>query len=135
MKRTRFQRASACALALLSGIAAAAERKPEPVTELSDAGKAWEVRYTSVLVVLKAEIEKVLPNLDDAKIATWQQAIQAEDGPAKEAAAKAKEVEKMQGTESKLLQMEENLRAGPKTLEDAQAELQRARARGKEDPE
>jgi hypothetical protein len=135
MKRTYFQPTLACALVLFSGIAAAAERKPEPVAELSDAGKALEAKYTSAQTALKAEIEKALPKLDDAKIAAWQQAIQAEEGPAKEAAAKAKEVEKMQGAEGKLLQMEENLKAGPKTLEDAQAELQRARARGEEDPE
>jgi hypothetical protein len=143
MKRTHFETTLACALVLWSGIAAAAEAKPkvsggkvtEPVAELSDAGKALEAKYTSAQTALKAEIEKALPKLDDAKIAAWQQAIQAEEGPEKEAVAKAKEVAKLQGAEGDLRKMEENLKYGPQTIEDAQADLARARARGEEDPE
>jgi hypothetical protein len=121
---------------LFSGIAHAQNQKSSvPAVVLTEAGKALESKYTALLTTLKAELQAALPQLDDAKITAWQQAILAEEGPAKEAAGKAKEVEKMQGAEGKLRQMEENLKAGPQTIEDAQAELQRARARGEEDPE
>jgi multidrug resistance efflux pump len=56
-------------------------------------------------------------------------------GPEKEAAAKAKEVEKWQGAEGRLRDLEEQLKYAPQTLEDAQEDLARARARGEEDPE
>lgn len=107
----------------------------KPPVVLSESGKALEFKYAAMQASLKAELEKLVPKLDEAKIAAWQQAILAEQAPATEAAAKAKEVAKLQAAEGNLQQMEENLKYGPKTLEDAQAELQRARARGVEDPE
>jgi hypothetical protein len=115
-------------IVLVSGFAAAAEA-------LTDAGKALEARYSSAQAALKAEIEKALPQLDDAKIAAWQQAILAEEGPAKELATRMAEVTKLQGAGERLRKMEENLKYGPQTLEDAKADLARARARGEEDPE
>lgn len=102
---------------------------------LTDAGKALESRYASLQATLKAELGKVLPGLDDAKVAAWQQAILAEEGPAAEAAAKEAALAKLRGAAENLRKMEENLKYAPQTLEDAQAELQRARARGEEDPE
>jgi hypothetical protein len=94
-----------------------------------------EAKYTTSQAALKAELEKAIPKLDEAKIAAWLQAIQAEEGPEKEAAAKAKEVAKMQGAEGRLHDLEEQLKYAPQTLEDAQEDLARARARGEEDPE
>ncbi len=88
-----------------------------------------------MLNALRADLEKQLPALDQTKVAAWRAEIQAEEGPAKEAATKTAELAKLQGAEENLRKMEENLKYGPKTLEDAQAELQRARARGEEDPE
>lgn len=123
-------------LILVSGYTDAQNPKnTTPAVVLTDAGKALETKYISAQNALKSEIEKALPKLDDARIAAWLQAIQAEEGPEKEAAAKAKEVAKLQGAEGILRKMEENLELGPQTLEDAQADLARARARGEEDPE
>ena len=93
-------------IVLVSGFAAAAEA-------LTDAGKALEARYSSAQAALKAEIEKALPQLDDAKIAAWQQAILAEEGPAKELATRMAEVTKLQGAGERLRKMEENLKYGP----------------------
>ncbi len=124
---------------LLSGYAHAnqgvAKAGAAPAVILTDEGKALEARYAAIQTTLKAELEEVLPKLDDAKIAAWQQAILAEEGPAGEAAAKAAVVAKLEGAGENLRKLEENLRYGPKTLEDAQADLARARARGEEDPE
>lgn len=106
-----------------------------PAVVLTDAGKALEAEYTAAQTTLKAEIEKALPKLDDAKIAAWMQAIQAEEGPENEAAAKAKEVARLQGAEGRLRDLEEQLKYAPQTLEDAREDLARARARGEEDPE
>lgn len=106
-----------------------------PAVVLTDAGRALEAKYTSLQATLKAEIEAALPTLNDEKIAAWLQAIQAEEGPEKEAVARSKEVARLQGAEGRLRTMEENLAFGPQTLEDAQADLARARARGEENPE
>ena len=107
----------------------------KPPVVLTETGKALESKYATMQNALKAELEKALPKLDQTKIAAWQQAILAEEGPAKEAAAKAAAVAKLQGAEENLQKLEENLKYGPQTLEDAQADLARARARGEEDPE
>jgi hypothetical protein len=107
----------------------------KPPIVLTETGKELESKYATMQNALKAEFEKALPKLDEAKIAAWQQAILAEEGPAKEAAAKAAAVAKLQGAEENLRKLEENLKYGPQTLEDAQADLARARARGEEDPE
>ena len=142
MKYRHYLAAGICGFVLISGFAdAAGEKKPkkgptaEPAVALTDAGKALETKYAAIQTALKAEIEAALPKLDDAKIAAWREAIQAEEGPAKEAAAKAGAVAKMQATADKLRQMEENLKFGPKTLADAKEELRRAKARGEENPE
>lgn len=121
---------------LFLGFAHAQNQKNSvPAVVLTEAGKALESKYTSIQTTLKAELQAALPKLDDAKIASWQQAILAEEGPAKEAATTAAAVAKFQGAEANLRKMEQNLKYGPQTLEDAQADLQRARARGEEDPE
>ena len=128
--------AGICGFVLLSGNAdAQTYMKTKPPVVITEGGKALESKYTSMQSALKAELEKIVPKLDDAKIAAWQQAILAEEGPAKDAQDKAAAVAKLQGTEENLRKMEENLKYGPKTLEDAQAELARVRARGEEDPE
>ena len=110
-------------------------KKTDPPVVLTDAGKSLEAKYTTTQAALQAELEKAIPKLDDAKIAAWLQAIQAEEGSEKEATSKAKEVEKLQGAEGKLLGLEEQLKYAPQTLEDAKEDLTRARARGEEDPE
>ncbi|MFN4874369.1 MAG: hypothetical protein ACK40T_06320 [Akkermansiaceae bacterium] len=106
-----------------------------PPVILTDSGKALEAKYTSSLTALQAELEKAIPKLDEAKVALWVQAIQAEEAPEKDAAAKAALVEKMQGAEGRLRDLEDQLKYAPQTLEDAQEDLARARARGQEDPE
>ncbi len=137
MKQQRLIAAALCAVVLISGYAHAADLKKgaEPAATLTEAGQALEAKYSAMQTALKAEIEAALPKLDDAKLAAWRQAIQAEEGPEKEAVATAKEVAKLQGAEDRLRQLEEKLKYGPQTLEDAQADLTRARARGEEDPE
>uniref|UniRef100_A0A7C4ARZ7 Uncharacterized protein n=1 Tax=Desulfomonile tiedjei TaxID=2358 RepID=A0A7C4ARZ7_9BACT len=110
-------------------------RGNETLVELTDVGKALEAKYAAMQKALKAEIEAALPKHDDAKVAAWLNAIKTEEGTAKEAAAKAGVVAKMQGAAEKLRQLEEQQKLGPKTLEDAKEELQRAKARGEENPE
>lgn len=106
-----------------------------PPVVLNDSGKELEAKYTASLNELQAELQKAIPKLDEAKVAAWLQAIEAEQGPESEAIAKAKEVEKYQGAEGKLRDLEDQLKYAPQTLEDAQEDLARARARGQEDPE
>lgn len=110
-------------------------KKTDPVVVLTDAGKSLEAKYAAALAALKTELEKAIPKLDESKIAAWMEAIKAEESSEKEYAAKAKELAKWQGAEANLRKLEEQLKYGPQTIEDAQAELTRARARGEEDPE
>lgn len=126
-----------CTVVLISGFAHPADQNKgaEPAVVLTDAGQALEAKYAAMQTALEVEIKAALPTLDDGKVDAWLEAIQAEEGPEKEALATAKEVAKWQGAESRLRQMEENLKYGPQTLEDAQADLARARARGEENPE
>lgn len=136
MKHKHCLAAALSSAILVSGYAVAQNQKhATPAGVLTDAGRALESKYTSIQTVLQSEIEKALPKLDEAKVAAWLQAIQAEEEPEKEAAAKAAEVAKLQAAEANLRKMEENLKYGPQTLDDAQADLARARARGEEDPE
>ncbi|HEX5790335.1 MAG TPA: cell envelope integrity protein TolA, partial [Luteolibacter sp.] len=138
MKYQHYLAAGFCGFILITGYSTAAAPKgktAEPAMALTDAGQALEAKYAAMQSALRAEIEKALPKPDAAKTAAWLEAIQAEEGPAKEAAATAKAVATLQAAEGKLRQMEENLKYGPKTLEDAQADLARARARGEENPE
>ena len=136
MKHPYYLAAAFSSAILISGLADAQNKNnTAPTVVLTDAGKALEAKYTTAQAALKADLEKALPKLDEAKIAAWMQAIQAEEGPEKEAFAKAKEVEKMQGAEGRLRDLEEQLKYAPQTLEDAQEDLARARARGEEDPE
>jgi hypothetical protein len=102
---------------------------------LSDQAQKIQHEYANRLNELTKEIHAALPKRDDAKVTAWLAAVKAEEAPAKEAAATAKAVSTLQAAEGKLRQMEENLKYGPKTLEDAQEELARARARGEENPE
>lgn len=115
---------------LLAGHAHAADTKaqPAPAVVLTYAGLASGAKYLSMQTAIKAEIEAALPKVDETKIAAWRQAIQTEAEPEKEAAAKAKEVEIMQGAEGRFRQMEQNLKFDPKTVENATAELQQGRA-------
>ncbi|MFY7877706.1 MAG: hypothetical protein ACOVQM_19780 [Pirellula sp.] len=110
-------------------------KKTDPVVILTDAGKSLEVKYAAALAALKTELEKAIPKLDESKIAAWMEAIKAEDSTEKESVAKAKELAKWQAAGANLRKLEEQLKYGPQTIEDAQAELTRARARGEEDPE
>jgi hypothetical protein len=102
---------------------------------LSEEARKMQEEYAHRLNGLAKEIHAALPKRDDAKVAAWLAAVKAEEAPAKEAAATAKTVATLQAAEGKLRQMELNLEYGPKTLEDAQEELARARARGEENPE
>ncbi len=139
-----YTRASAlCGLVLFAGTVTGVEQKPTPskgnapvvAVELTQTGKALESKYTGMLETLRTELTKQLPTIDQAKVTAWLDAIKAEEGPEKEAVEKAKEVEKLQGAEAKLRDLEEQLKFAPQTLEDAQEDLTRARARGEEDPE
>ncbi len=101
---------------------------PEEVRKMQE-------EYANRLNGLTKEIKAALPKRDDAKVTAWLAAVKAEEAPAKEAAATAQVVATLQAAEGKLRQMELNLKYGPKTLEDAQEELARARATGVENPE
>jgi hypothetical protein len=137
MNQHRLIATALCTVLLMSGSAHAADlqKGAEPAVVLTDAGQALEAKYAAMQTALEAELKAALPTLDEGKLAAWLQAIHAEEGPEKEAAATAKEVAKWQGAEGRLRQLEENLKYGPQTLEDAQADLARARARGEENPE
>jgi chemotaxis protein histidine kinase CheA len=111
-----------------AAIAFGKETVPEEVRKM-------QAEYSERLNGLTKEIKAALPKHDEAKVAAWLAAVKAEEEPAKEAAATAKAVATLQAAEGKLGQMEENLKYGPTTLEDAQEELARARARGEENPE
>jgi hypothetical protein len=102
---------------------------------VSEEVRKMQEEYANRLNGLTKEIKAALPKQDEAKVAAWLAAVKAEEAPAKEAAATAKAVATLQAAEGKLRQMEENLKYGPKTLEDAQEDLARARARGEENPE
>ncbi len=102
---------------------------------MTDAGLRLMEKYVEIMQSLKAEIEKHLPAIDEAKVAVWMNAIKAEEGLAKEAAAKAKVVAKMQAAEGKLRKLEENQKYAPKTIADAKAKLQRAKALPDSDPD
>lgn len=78
-----------CGLVLLSGLANAAEPKQpkngktgETPLASSNGGKVLEGQFAAMGQALKAGIEAALPNLDDAEMAAWHEAIQAEEGPA-----------------------------------------------------
>ncbi|MFO1522948.1 MAG: hypothetical protein U1G05_13085 [Kiritimatiellia bacterium] len=136
MKHQHHLAAVFSSVMLVAGTAGAQnQNNAAPAVVPTDAGKALEAGYADTQNTLKAEIEKALPKLDETKIAAWRQAIQAEEGPEKEAAARAGEVEKWQGAEGRLRDLEEQLNCAPQTLEDAREDLARARARGEEDPE
>jgi hypothetical protein len=112
-----------------------AKKAPDALVDLTEKGKQLEAVYAKQEQALKAEIAKQLPAIDQAKVAAWTAAIQAEEGTANEASATAGAVEKMKGAKGNLWNLEEQLKLGPKTLEDAKAELERAKARGENDPE
>ena len=136
MNHSNYLAAAFSSVILISGYADAQNKSnATPAVVLTDAGEALENKYTSAQAALQSELEKALPKLDEAKVAAWLQAIQAEEDPEQEAVAKAKEVEKWQGAEGRLRDLEEQLKYAPQTLEDAQEDLARARARGEEDPE
>jgi hypothetical protein len=142
MKCQHYLAAGICGFVVTSGFADAAEPKApkkgqtaETAVALTDAGKALEMKYAAMQTAIKAEIEAALPKRDDAKIAAWREALNAEEGPAKEAAATAGAVAKMRAAADKLRQLEEDQQFAPKTLADAKDELQRAKAKGEEDPE
>jgi len=132
-----------CSLVFVGGVIAAEAPKPKeapkkgppPVVELTQTGKTLEATYTGMLNALKADLTKQVPPPDQAKVDAWRAAILAEEAPAKEANTTARLVEKLQGAEGNLRELEEKLKLAPNTIEDAKAELERARARGEEDPE
>ena len=124
-----------CVSVVVPVMVQAAAKQPQVVTELTERGKKLEADYAGQEKALKAEIGKRLPAIDQARVAAWLAAIKAEEGPEKDAAAKAGAVARMKAAEGNLRDLEEQLKLGPKTLGDAKEELQRARARGEEDPE
>jgi hypothetical protein len=135
MKMKPYVLSALCVLIVVPSLSWAAEKKPAVVIELTEQGKKLEAEYAGRQQALKAEIEKQLPAIDQAKVAAWLEAIKAEEGPAKEAAAKAGAVAKLKEAEGKLRQLEENLKWGPKSVAVAKEELLRAKARGEENPE
>jgi hypothetical protein len=130
-----------CSLFLISGYANAQNpnaynlKKTDPPVVLTDSGKVLETKYAAALTVLQSELAKSISKLDEGKVAAWFQAIRAEAQPEKEALARAREVQRMQGAGGRLRELEDQLKYAPQTLEDAQEDLARARARGEEDPE
>jgi len=95
---------------------------------ITEAGQKLAETYADKLNGLRAEIVKALPVIDPARVAAWSAAIKAEEGPAKEAAAKAKVVAKMQAAEGTLKKLEELQKYAPMTMARAKAGLERAKA-------
>jgi len=100
-----------------------------------EAARHMQNAFANRLNVLTQEIRSILPTWDDAKVAAWLVAVEAEEAPAKVAADTARVVASLLGAEARLKELEENLKYGPKTIEDAMADLELARARGEENPE
>src|SRR5512137_1902622 len=102
MRATGYIVSSILALTSMVMPCHAADKQPVVVVELTQTGKALEAKYAGMLETLKADLTKQIPTIDQAKVGAWLEAIKAEQGPEKEAVAKAKEVEKLQGAEGKL---------------------------------
>jgi hypothetical protein len=127
-----------CGLVLMTGIAEAAASKPKgpaPLPELTPAGQALEATYAKQEQALKADLEKQLPSIDQAKVAAWMAAIAAEEGVAKEVAVTAGAVVKLQKTETALQQLEESAKKAPQTYSEAKEELAEILAKGGSNPE
>jgi len=122
-----------CVIALLTGTTSAA--KEQAKIELTKNGKKLEANYTATMNSLSEEIKRELPTVDEAKLAAWKEALKAEEGPAKEAASKAKAVAKMKAAAGKLRKLEKLQKYAPKTISEANARLQRAKAMPDSDPE
>jgi len=133
MNNIRYFTSLFCAIALLTGATSVA--KEHAKIELTAKGKKLEANYTATLNSLSEEIKRELPAVDEAKLAAWKEALKAEEGPAKEAAVKAKVVAKMQAAAGKLRRLEENLKYAPTTISKANARLQRAKAMPDSDPD
>jgi chemotaxis protein histidine kinase CheA len=135
MKLRTYLASLLCVSIVIPVMLQAADKQPAAAVELTDQGKKIEAQYAGMFEALKTELTQQLPAIDQARVAIWLEAIKAEEGPAKDAAAKAGAVAKMQAAEGRLRQLEENLKLGPKTVEGAKEELLRAKARGEENPE
>jgi hypothetical protein len=125
-----------------SAVVAAPKPKPatkgkvvEAIPELTPKGQALEATYAKQVQALKAEIEKQLPVIDQAKVAAWLASIAAEEGTAKEVAVTTGAVSKLQKTEIALKQLEESAKKAPKTFAEAKEELAEILAKGESDPE
>lgn len=102
---------------------------------ISDAGLHVAKIFTDRLFELRAELERQLPTTDQAKVAAWRAAIEAEAPFAKEAAATASAVRSMQEADRDLQRRERVYSLGPATLENAQARVAKAKAMAGDDPE
>ena len=78
MKHPSYLAAAFSGVILISGHAKAQNNNSAPAVALTEADKALESKYTSIQAALQAELGKAIPKLDDAKVAAWLQAIQAE---------------------------------------------------------
>lgn len=87
MKHKFFLTALVCSLFLFSSTASAAQKKrlrknggraPETAVELNETGKQLEVKYAEMRNSLKAEIQKQLPKIDDARKAACMHALAAQ---------------------------------------------------------
>jgi hypothetical protein len=77
------------ALAVSQPIARAARPAPPPPIQLTDSGQKLEADYAGQLKTLQAEIEKLLPKLDEKRVAAFREASAA-TRKAEAAAAAAK---------------------------------------------
>ncbi len=102
---------------------------------ISDEGLKLKENLTGHLLELRAQLLRHIPEIDQARVAAWQASIKAEEEFAKKAASTAAAVARMKSAEGRLRSLEETLKLGPRTLEDAQDAVTQARARGEDDPE
>ncbi len=102
---------------------------------ICDEGLEMKRNVTAHLLQLRERLVSQVPEIDPARVAAWQSAIEAEEEFAKEAASTAAAVARMKGAEERLRRHEEDLKLGPRTLEDAQDAVTQARARGDDDSE
>ncbi len=102
---------------------------------ICDEGLEMKRNVTAHMFSLRERLASQIPEIDPAKVAAWQASIEAEEEFAKEAASTAAAVARMKGAEERLRNLEQDLKLGPRTLEDAQDAVTQARARGDDDPE
>lgn len=143
MNKKTHLAASLCGFVLLSGFAHAAELKiklrkesnvQEVLVDLTPEGIKLEAEYTAMLNSLRAEIQKQIPAVDDAKQAALIELLKAELGSQKELAAVDKSLRISRQSEDNYNALVEKLRSAPSLVTAAEKKLQEVIALPDSDP-